>query len=272
MRKTSAINKILFITLSNIGDVILTVPVLDYLKEKFPQSDIIVMVGPRPKEIFQNDPRIYRLIIYDKHSGLKDKIRLFNELKREDFDIIVDLRNSLFGAFLPARYKISPFLMIPKDIEHMKDKHLYKIRSLPAATESRKMRKKSKIQIQNKIGPTKNSLNIRLQDEEYINRILKENNIAKQDNNIVVVSPGARSHIKRWSKESFALLCERLLEDNRMKIILVGNQPDYNVAEYIENRCPNSILNLCNKTNIFQLDQELSIQTIMQQMRLMQNF
>ena len=30
------INKILFITLSNIGDVILTLPALDFLREKFP--------------------------------------------------------------------------------------------------------------------------------------------------------------------------------------------------------------------------------------------
>jgi len=54
------VNKILFITLSNIGDVILTLPVLDYLKARFPQANITVMVGPRPKEIFEDNARSER--------------------------------------------------------------------------------------------------------------------------------------------------------------------------------------------------------------------
>ena len=38
--------KILFITLSNLGDVILSLPVLDALKERFPDGKITVMVAP----------------------------------------------------------------------------------------------------------------------------------------------------------------------------------------------------------------------------------
>ena len=41
--------KILFITLSNLGDVILSLPVLDALKERYPQAKITVMVGPRQR-------------------------------------------------------------------------------------------------------------------------------------------------------------------------------------------------------------------------------
>src|SRR3989338_2260377 len=104
------IKKILFITLSNIGDVILTLPVMDALRENFAGARITVMVGPRAKEIFENNPHVNRLIIYDKYSKLREKIKLFHELKREKFDMVIDLRNSLFGALLPARYRTSPFL------------------------------------------------------------------------------------------------------------------------------------------------------------------
>jgi ADP-heptose:LPS heptosyltransferase len=115
---TSPINKVLFITLSNIGDCILTLPVLDLLRENFPQAEITVMVGPRPKEIFAGNPYIHRLVVYDKYAGLKEKIRLFRELKQEKFDLVIDLRNSLFGALLPAKNKTSPFLVIPRQIRH----------------------------------------------------------------------------------------------------------------------------------------------------------
>lgn len=48
--------KILFITLSNIGDVVLTMPVLDYLKGTFPGAEITVMTGQRAQGIFAKDP------------------------------------------------------------------------------------------------------------------------------------------------------------------------------------------------------------------------
>ena len=59
--------KILFITLSNIGDVILTLPVLSALKDNFPDAVIDVVVGPRPKDIFAKDPKIRDVFVYDKH-------------------------------------------------------------------------------------------------------------------------------------------------------------------------------------------------------------
>jgi ADP-heptose:LPS heptosyltransferase len=100
MKPRPQVNKILFITLSNIGDAILTLPVLDTLKRRYPHSEVTVLVGPRPKEIFQDNPAIDTLIIYDKHSKINEKIRLFKELKEKNFDMVVDLRNSFLGLLL----------------------------------------------------------------------------------------------------------------------------------------------------------------------------
>ncbi len=117
--------KILFVTLSNIGDCILTLPVLDLLREKFPQAKVTCLVPPRPKEIFINNSLIEKVIIFDKHSKLINKIKLFFSLGKEKFDLVVDLRNSFFGAFLPAKKRSSPFRIIPSKIKHMKDRHLF---------------------------------------------------------------------------------------------------------------------------------------------------
>ena len=124
------VKKILFITLSNIGDVIMTLPALDTLREHFPQAKITCLVGPRPRQIFEENPFIDRLMIFDKHAGVAQNFRLFKELKKEKFDMVVDLRNSAFGVLLPARYKIPMFLRIPVKIKHMKDRHLYKVESI----------------------------------------------------------------------------------------------------------------------------------------------
>lgn len=247
------VKKILFITLSNIGDVILTLPALDFLRETFPGSKITVVVGPRPKEIFKNNPHIDRLIIYDKHSRLKEKIRLFNELKKEKFDIVVDLRNSLFGVLLPAKYRTSPFLIIPRSITHMKDRHLFRIKntiSLPGR-QAGKIKAEESLDIQKSRIPN-SSLYISPQDEEYTEDILKENNITEQDN-IVVLSSGARSHIKRWSKERFKELISSLIKEFGAKIILVGDNDDVPVNKYITENLPYPLTDLTGKTNILQL-------------------
>jgi len=232
------INKILFITLSNIGDVILSLPSLDFLRENFPEAKITVMVGPRPASIFKDNPFIDRLIIYDKHANLRNKIKLFKELKKENFDIVVDLRNSFFGVFLPARYKISPFLFIPKSITHMQKRHLYKAQSLKLKTKSSNILSKSLY-----IGP---------KDKEYIENIFKENDI-KETDKIIVISAGARSRIKRWDKDKFKELIPFLSNEFKAKIILVGDKDDILINKYIEENLKYPVLNLTAQTSLSQL-------------------
>jgi heptosyltransferase II len=234
------VNKILFITLSNIGDVILTLPVLDFLRKNFPQGQITIMVGPGPKEIFENNPYIHRLIVYDKHSRLRDKIRLFRELSKENFDVIIDLRNSFFGALLPARYKISPFRFVPRDIKHMKDRHLYRL-SVIGYRLSDKERPPA----------SRTSIYISPQDEEYIEGILRDNKISHKDT-IAVIAAGAKSHIKKWPSEKFAELINRLIEEFSFKVILIGDKHDIPVNEYVSSRVKHPVLDLTAKTTLAQ--------------------
>ncbi|MDP3732673.1 MAG: lipopolysaccharide heptosyltransferase II [Candidatus Omnitrophota bacterium] len=232
------VNKILFITLSNIGDVILTLPVLDALRERFPQSKVTVMVGPRAKEIFAANPYIHKLIIYDKYMSLRKKIKLFFILKKEGFDLVVDLRNTLYGALLPARFRTSAFLQIPSNIRHMKERNLYRLcRAL-------KMRPSTVYTTTNK------SLFISQQDKDYTNHLLEKSNINSKDN-IVIIAAVAKGAARRWKKENFVRLCEGLNGD--YKVILTGTESDKPVTQYIRNNCLGEIFDFAGLTNLTQL-------------------
>lgn len=233
--------KILFITLSNIGDAILTLPVLDSLKEHFPHASITVMVGPRPREIFERNPYIFRTIVYDKHAKLNDKISLFYKLAKQEFDVVVDLRNTFYGAFLPAKHRISPFLNMPEDIEHMGLKHLYKVRDMLA-----------KMKAERPFEAAETILFINPEDKDYVNRLLEENNVKAEDP-MIIVSAGARSHIKRWPKEKFADLIEHAGQESGAKIILVGDKDDQPIASYIVKHSRYPVIDLTGKTSILQL-------------------
>ncbi|MBL7151183.1 MAG: lipopolysaccharide heptosyltransferase II [Candidatus Omnitrophica bacterium] len=233
------VKKILFITLSNIGDCILTLPALDFLCQKFPQARITLITAERPRQLFEDNPRIEKLIAYQKRAGFKENFRIFLRLKKEKFDAVIDLRNTLFGALLPAQYKIPAFLRIPADM-HMKDRHLYKAYSRWSIVHSKKLASKTI------------SLPIKKDDEEYIEKIFIENNI-KKDDKIIVIAPGARSHIKRWGRDKFSLLCRELAQQE-FRIILAGDRDDRQIADYIIQKDPKAgLVNLCGQTTLSQL-------------------
>ena len=235
-----AVNKILFVTLSNIGDVILTLPSLDYVRAAFPGAEITVIVGPRPAQIFVNNPAIKRLVVYDKQAPRKEKKALLCALKKEGFDLIIDLRNSIFGWLLPAQFKTSCWMPVPAGITHMKDRHLYKTHNT-----LRRMRYEV-------TGAPGKSLSIPQEDAAYVEAFLKGHSI-KAGDAIVVIAPGARSHTKRWSQDKFVSLIQALKKEYGAAVVLVGDHDDVFIAQAIEKKAQGTCINLAGSTTLTQL-------------------
>ncbi len=232
MRK---INKILFITLSNIGDAILTLPALDLVLHCFPRAEITVLVGPRPKEIFQQNSA-FETIVYDKHSSLRQKIGLFHQLKLRNFDLVVDLRNTAFGRMLPVKYKI---FSQKAHSRHMKDKHLSGLLKFFGKVIDLELVKKKSLEVNPGIRAS-------------ISELLRKNNILDTEP-LVIISAGARSHIKRWHEEGFAQVCRGLIEELGAKIVLVGDRDDVVICQRIKKEIGDKALDLSGKTTIVEL-------------------
>lgn len=235
------VNKILFITLSNIGDCILSLPALDYLREKFPGSQLTVMASERSRAIFEKNPKVDKLVIYNRHAGLKGQFSLFCRLKKEKFKLVIDLRHSLFGLLLPVQYKILPLLAIPHKIRHMKDRHLYQAIRLSAGQ-----------LIGREYSGSRDFLSIQPQDEAYINRLLKESGVSSQDK-IIVIASGAKSQLKRWPADKFAELIPLLADEFGVKVVLVGDKEDLSLNQYIVEHAKYPLIDLSAKTSIAQL-------------------
>ena len=231
------IKKILIINLSNIGDVILTLPSLDLIKGNFPEAKITMLVGPKAKSLFESDSRIDDFIIYNKQGSFKEKISLTLSLRRCNFDMVLDLRHTAIPLFLNARYRSPIFL---------RDKHtsLHK--------------QESYLEITKAIYPFDTNLGLKpnifanSEDKDYINQLLKQNNISASEK-IVAVAPGAASHIKRWTKEGFAEVCDRLVEECSLQIIFVGDKEDSAIIREIISKMKKASVDLSGKTNLRQL-------------------
>ena len=93
MKNTKYKKRILFITLSNIGDVILTIPTLLKLSKRYKNAKFDIVGDDRSKILFKYCPFINKLFIKDKSKGFMGTISLLRDIRKTNYDIAVDLRS-----------------------------------------------------------------------------------------------------------------------------------------------------------------------------------
>jgi len=231
------IKRILFITLSNIGDIVLTTPVLRVLSRNYPEAKLDVMVGPNGTELFRSHPAVFNVITYDKHIPMSAKRRLIRSLRSASYDLIVDMRNTLFPLMVGARYRTNPILLPPKSVKHKKGQHLWKLSTIGLNVEDADF-----------------YMHIPREDRGFINKILPN---VDRGRPLIAISPGAKSNIKRWPKENFSLLADRLIKELNVQVIMVGDKTDSPlVKEIIAEK--DVITDLSGRTSLCQLASVLS--------------
>ncbi len=232
--KLTNIHKILFITLSNIGDVILTLPVLTAIKDNFKNAEIDIVVGPRPRDVFKKDHSLGKIFIYDKHSSLVEKLRFISNLRRRKYDLAVDMRGSLVPFLVGAKHRVG-LVKSNSNPTHKKIEHLERIKSLGLKCVSKK-----NIYIDN-------------EDRIKINYILLENGISENDV-VLGISPSCMSFTKEWGKDSFVDVIRGLLDRENIKIVLIGEAAKIDISKYIFDKAQNkNLVDLTGKTSLFEL-------------------
>jgi heptosyltransferase-2 len=93
--------KILVIRFSSMGDIIYTTPVVRCLKKQLPNAEIHYLTKKNFKFLVEHNPYI------DKLHLLEDKISdTIAQLKKENFDYLIDLHNSLRSTILKFKLNI----------------------------------------------------------------------------------------------------------------------------------------------------------------------
>jgi len=85
-------NTILLITLSNVGDAVMTTPVIAALHKKYPQAVIDIVTDARSSELFSHVPCKGNVFLKDKQAGWRGVVALVRQLRRKHYDLVVDLR------------------------------------------------------------------------------------------------------------------------------------------------------------------------------------
>lgn len=219
---------ILVIKLSAIGDVILSVPSLRAVRSKFANANIKVLISINSREALDRCPYINDRIVCNfkgKDRGLPGLIRLGRDLRKNSFDIVIDLQNNKkshilsFLTFAPLRYgyekgRFSYLLnhRIKDDAPYLDPiEHQFRVLRLAGV----KPREKAL-----ELWPSES-------DEAEVNKFLRDNWI-KPDQALVGINVRASSKwaTKNWPAPYIAELCNRLAKEFNIRVVLTGAKSD----------------------------------------------
>jgi len=224
--------RILILQTAFLGDVILTLPLLQMTKTLFPAAEVDFLAIPVAKNILETNPDIRHLIIYDKHGKDKGAANLFRQMKqlRENrYDLALVPHRSIrsaaliSGANIPLRIgfdrsagrflfnKIVPYPYNAHEIN--RNLHLL----APFG-----------VDVTKKVFP---KLYFTAEDHQAVENWLKDESLAPSEK-LIAIAPGSVWATKRWLPEYFAQTADSLA-GNGYKIILIGGPADAEVAEAI---------------------------------------
>jgi ADP-heptose:LPS heptosyltransferase len=95
--------RLLFVTLSNIGDLVMTTPALGALHAAWPAATVDIVADPRSSELLTRCPFLGRVEHRVKREGARGVLALVRSLRRERYDAVVDLRTDFLPWLLHAR-------------------------------------------------------------------------------------------------------------------------------------------------------------------------
>lgn len=109
---------ILVIRLSAMGDVAMTVPVLNAFVQKYPDVKITVLTRAFFTPLFSQlqNVSVYEADVKGRHKGVFGLWKLYQELKKQQIDVVADLHNVLRSNILKKYFRFGriPFAQIDK--------------------------------------------------------------------------------------------------------------------------------------------------------------
>ena len=245
--------KILIVEVNWLGDVLFSTPAIKALRKKFPDSHIACLIVPRVREILAHNPNINELIINDEkglHKGLSGNMKLARELKEKKFDMAVLFHRSFtralitYWAGIPQRigystWKRSLLLtqaipMPKKDSLHRVDYYLTIVEPLGCDTDDRFY-----------------EFFTSEKDNTFIENLLQQEAISAGDFT-VCLNPGGNWLPKRWPKEHFARLADRLIAEYQAKVIFSGSNEDVPLIKEIASLMKHPPIITAGKTSVTQ--------------------
>lgn len=244
---------ILIIDFGQLGDVVMSLPALCALRERFPQARLTVAVGASCAAVVDLSSYADETLVVDR-VALRDGPKVWallkianivKDVRRRRFDFVIDLHSlsetNLLGFLSGASSRLysrrpgrsldflanfSPRPPVEEDHKkrHLVDRYLDVLRPLGIGNASRVPR-----------------LRTRAEDDAFVEQALRKAK-AERGAPLVGLFPGAGHPSRRWPLVRFAQLAEKLERDDRVRILVFAGPEERALVKEMRESFPRSAL------------------------------
>ena len=238
--------RILIIHTAFIGDIVLSTPLIQKIRDIYPESEIDYLTLPGNKSIISNNPNLRDIILYDKKGadkGIKGFFRILKIVKNNKYDLAViphRFIRSIMLAKMGGIKKISGFdvatgSFLLTDVRHY-DMKKHEVERLLDLVEY----KGEKIPI--RIYPAKENFT-------KINKILEHHGyFGNEGQKLILIAPGSQRAEKMWPIEKYREIIERLKKNKNYFIGITGSKAEKKLS-----------LNFPNDKNVIDFRGEINL-------------
>jgi heptosyltransferase III len=253
----SSPKRLLVIKLKQPGDVLVSTPVLQALKEAWPEARVSYLVPRGTEEMLADHPLLGELFVLDRRQGsISEAWRLIRELRRRRFDAALELSGGDRGAFFalasgakqrlgfarprqPLWQRLGLFTRLlprPPVKMHMVEQNLEAVRALGVSPVNPKL-----------------SFFWNSAVDERVNAWLAEEKLSPRW--FAVMHPGAGWRFKCWTPAGYARVIEALMGDWGLPVVLTGSEAAHEQAllKEILAECRARPLNLAGRLTLKEL-------------------
>lgn len=232
----------------------MTTPMVHSIKKAFPDSRITVLAKPWVAPVFEGDPAVETVVLYQKpgrHQGIRGKAALARELKSHGYDLVIHFPHSFESAW------ISYWSRIPVRIGYSTEGRglllTHGLRSTPARREEHQVpyffHLLEPLDLFENPSPESHPLRLTISPNhrQKAEALLGNLGINPSDF-LVALAPGAiYGSAKCWPFDRFEALAAKLKREWNAQVILLGTDKD---ALSGITRSPSGYHNLMGKTSL----------------------
>ncbi|MBF0344801.1 MAG: glycosyltransferase family 9 protein [Nitrospirae bacterium] len=246
------VREILVVRTSYLGDVIMTLPILRPLKERFPCSRLTFLTSTVASEVLKSNPYVDEVIVYDPFWFYKTPKRgyftFISGLKERFFDLVIEARSDIRELLLLVRplkatYKVSydvgggGFLLtdvVPYEgLRHKVLYHLGLVEYLGC-----------------RVGNLDWGFYLTLEEKTKALKIINDYKINRP---FIALHPGSRLPLKKWPPERYSALCDKIIDEYDMQVVILGSAVDRDSVGSVIRGMKHSVVDLSEALTLREL-------------------
>lgn len=237
-----------------VGDAVMTTPVVRAVRTNFPRASITVLAKPWVVPVYQNNPHIDRVMVYEnegRHKMGVGTLRLAKDMQAHQFDLAILMQNAFEAALLAFLARIPERLGYNTDARrlllnrcirmepllkkgHLIDYYLAILSSAGLETAGRDL----------ELYPSSG-------DREWAQRFLKAQALSEPCRPVLGINPGATGGTaKRWFPERYAQLAANLAKRHQTRVIIFGGPADRDLGNEISAMTQGACINMAGRTSL----------------------